>query len=598
MLPELDETPRPLPESEQRQRLFDALAHAIGIAEPLLLVADDVHWCDPQTLQFLHYLIRSRPGARLLVAATARREDLDAPGLHDLLTGLRALDRGTEIALPPLSAADTAVLAERLAGKAVDADRLFADTEGNPLYVVETLRAGASAPRVQAVIAARLAQLSPPARRLATVAATVGREFTADVLARVSNVGEDELVRGLDELWRRRIVRDRGPEAYDFAHERLREAAYGTLEPAERSRTHLRIARVLPPHEHVRLAHHYDRAGAVDAAVAQYQVAGAAAQRMHVHADAVRLLERALALAAAPARRLAIITDLVAPLGAIEGYASPRLAELYRQALALVQELGVDPAPPLLRSLAIMSVAAGDAGASRRYGRLLHARGTADADPVLVVEGAYVLGITAFWQGQLDAARRHFEEAVARFRAEDRVTHLIHYGFDTHVVCLSRLANTLWYLGESEAAVAARDRALVLADEIGDPWTTGIALVFAALLALEQDDVEGLRDYAQRLGDYDWPTITFPREAYLGYLDVLDGRPGIARIRDAIEAARGKEHAPGMQAVLVRVLVGACVVAGDRSGLDAPVPSGLFEGTVRRLQGTLAERTALDPARP
>jgi tetratricopeptide (TPR) repeat protein len=209
-----------------------------------------------------------------------------------------------------------------------------------------------------------------------------------------------------------------------------------------------------------------------------------------------------------------------------------------------------------------------------------------------------VLGITAFWRGELEAARSHFEEAVARFRPEDRVTHLIHYAFDTHVVCLSRLANTLWYLGEPEAAVAARDRALELADEVGDPWTTGITLVFAALLALEQDDVETLRTYATRLGAYDLLALNLPREAYLGYLDVLDGRPGIARIRRAIEAGRGGDHAPGIRATLARILVGACVIAGDPSGFDVPVPEGLFEETVRRLRGTLAERTAPDAAAP
>jgi hypothetical protein len=46
------------------------------------------------------------------------------------------------------------------------------------------------------------------------------------------------------------------------------------------------------------------------------------------------------------------------------------------------------------------------------------------------------------------------------------------------------------------------------------------------------------------------------------------------------------------------VLVSACLIAGDRTGLDVPVPRGLFEGTVRRLQGTLVERTVPDAARP
>ena len=70
--------PEPLPESEQRQRLFDAVARAIlAPGGPLLLVADDLQWCDRETLQFLHYLLRVAPDARLLVAATARREEID-----------------------------------------------------------------------------------------------------------------------------------------------------------------------------------------------------------------------------------------------------------------------------------------------------------------------------------------------------------------------------------------------------------------------------------------------------------------------------------------------------------------------------------------
>jgi DNA-binding SARP family transcriptional activator len=595
VLPELDESPRPLPESEQRARLFDALAHAVGVVEPLLLVADDVQWSDPETLQFLHYLVRSRPAARLLVAASARREELDeAHGLHELLTGLAALDRATEIALPPLSAAETAVLA----GPGVDAERLFAETEGNPLFVVETLRAGEPAPRVQAVLEARLAQLSDPARRLAAVAAAVGRDFTADVLARASGAGAGELVRALDELWRRRIVRDRGPEAYDFAHEKLREAAYATLGPAERRRTHLRIARALPGRDHARVAHHYDRAGAVDDAVEHYERAAVAAQRMHAHGDAVRLLERAADLTPDPARRLAILTDLAAPLGTVEGHASPHLIEQQQRALALAGELGVDPAPPLLRSLALVSIAAHDLDAARRHGRLLRHRAARDADAVLLVESSYILGIGAFWQGDLAAARDHFEDAVAAYRPEDRVTHLIHYGFDTHVICLSRLANTLWYLGEEEAAVAARERALELAEEIGDRTTTGITLVFAGLLALEQGDLDALRAYTARLAEHDMPPIVVTHELYAGYLDVVDGRPGVERIRRAIAGARGRDHAPGLHATAARVLVEACVIAGDRSGLDVPVPEGLFEDTVRRLRGTLAERTALDRLRP
>ena len=229
--------PAPAADPERRRLLFEALARALlAGGGPLLLVADDLHWTDQETLQFLHYLLRAHPRAPVLVVATVRREELDlGHPVHDLLTGLRALERVAEVEVGRLDRQETAGLAERLGGRplqAPDVDRLFAETEGNPLFVVEALRAGWSGhdqpapttPRVQAVIESRLAQLSAPARDLAGVAATIGREFSTDVLAQASEAGEAALVGGLDELWRRRLVRDQGPDAYDFTHDRIRRS--------------------------------------------------------------------------------------------------------------------------------------------------------------------------------------------------------------------------------------------------------------------------------------------------------------------------------------------------------------------------------------
>jgi AAA ATPase domain/Bacterial transcriptional activator domain len=68
----------PPPDPDQRRLLFEALARAVlAPARPLLLVADDLHWADQETLQFLHYLLRAHPEAPLLVVAAARPEELD-----------------------------------------------------------------------------------------------------------------------------------------------------------------------------------------------------------------------------------------------------------------------------------------------------------------------------------------------------------------------------------------------------------------------------------------------------------------------------------------------------------------------------------------
>jgi DNA-binding SARP family transcriptional activator len=577
---------------ERRRLLFEALAGAVLTpAGPLLLVADDLHWADRETLQFLHYLLRARPQAPLLVVATARREELDRDHpVHDLLIGLRALDRVAEVEVGRLSGQETAALAERLArlplGEA-EAARLFAETEGNPLFVVEALRAGwrgqdAPAPippRVQAVIESRLAQLSGPARDLVGVAATVGREFTTDVLAQAGEAGDDELVAALDELWRRRLVRDQGPDAYDFTHDRIREVAYQGLSPARRRRAHRRVALALerlhagdPAPVAAQVAAHHERAGDAEAAVAWYEQAAAAAQRLPAYAEAVRLLERALAVleAQAPARRereLAVLTRLQGPLGVVVGYGSARLAEVQVRGLALADELGVEPAPPLLRSLAMASLARGDVEGARRLGERLRAGGppAAGDDGQRAVQGHYVLGIVAFWHGEFEAARHHLEAVLDHARAQGRP------GRDpgtTEVLAASRLGNTLGFLGRPEAAARARDRALDLATRTGHPHSRVGALMFAAMLALELRDPASVRAYtaelAARPGDLARPTGV-ATDALAGYVEVLDGRPadGIARIGRALEDPAEGDHAPGMQAMVARVLLEASLAAGD-----------------------------------
>ena len=595
VLPEIDvPLPDPLPEGEQRQRLFDALARAMRAApSPLLLIADDLHWADAETLHFLHYLIRTEPTAPLLIAATARSDETDeGHPLLELTTALRALGRCEEIELGRLSRAETAVLAERVAGGALEppaVDRLFAGSEGNPLFVVEALRAGldkdAISPRVQAVIEARLAQLGEHARELVGIAATVGREFTADVLADAGEGGDAALVPALDELWRRRIVRDRGPDAYDFTHDRIREVAYRALAPATRRRTHLRVAGALERLQRDQpsaVAGHYERAGSVDAAVAWYARAAEAALRIPAGREALSLLERARRLLATlphdadrDARELELVTTAVAPLGIVEGYSSTRLRELERRGLELARGLGAEPAPPLLRSLAMTAFAGSEFERSRMFARRLRQRAERDADDVLLVESDYVLGISAFWSGELEAAARHFEAAVERYSAGQRAAHLVCYGLDPQVVCLSRLGNALWFLGRPRAAARARDSAVALAAENEHPATIGTACVFAALLALELGEADGVREYAARAArsaERDVRSVQATVPALYGYVDVLDGRAprGVTAIRAALDAARGSDHAPGFRATIAWLLLRACAAAGDpRTGLAA-----------------------------
>ena len=187
---------------------------------------------------------------------------------------LRDAGQLTEIDLGPLDPSETSKLAAQVAGRALAPAKtrlIHTETEGNPLFVVETVRAGLidvdgaggaparrpncgaadrgrsapCPPKVQAVIAARLAHLSDPARDVASLASTVGRAFTLEVVREGGGVGEDILVGGLDELLRRQIVRELGNSAYDFAHDKIREVAYAEMTEARRRLLHRRVAETL-----------------------------------------------------------------------------------------------------------------------------------------------------------------------------------------------------------------------------------------------------------------------------------------------------------------------------------------------------------------
>ena len=342
--------PRPasMTEGWQRQHFFEALARAIFTAhQPLLLLLDDLQWCDNETLDWLHYLLRFEPEARLLIIGTVRAEEI-VPG-HPLIAFLGALQRDglvTEISPGPLTSTETTSLAEHIMRHTLDpatSNMLYLETEGNPLFVVEMARAGTLGqpgrvqtiarsspslltqpasklpPTVQAVLSTRLAQLSPLAREVANTAAVIGREFTFSVLARASGQNEDTVVQGLDELWQRRIVREQGAgtsEAYDFSHDKLRELAYDSLTPAHQRLLHRRIAEAF---ESVyageldavsgQIAAHYERAGLQGRAIPYYRRAGEAAKGIYANAEAITAFQHAITLLETDIRGNAQHTD-------------------------------------------------------------------------------------------------------------------------------------------------------------------------------------------------------------------------------------------------------------------------------------------------
>jgi DNA-binding SARP family transcriptional activator len=585
------------------QAVTTALTHAGG---SLLLVLDDAQWSDVSSLQYVHYALRNAQRGPLLVLATARRDDFGPDHLlQSVVHELRIADQASEIALDRLTHAETRALARSLSGPVFDdgdADALYEDTEGNPLFIVETLKARADSggtlsvtPKLRAAIDARLARVSGRALDLLGVAATVGRAFTADLVARAARSDEQSLVVALDELWRRGLIRDHSTDSYDFSHGKIREAVYESLGPATRARHHLAVAGALIESDSStevvsgQIAAHLDHAGHRDEAAQWYQRAARHAQLRAAYGEAVGFLERAREIARtsegpnAFTRELAILVTLSTAIAAADSYASHRQHQVLQRAEELTTLLHIDLDPTLLRSRIMSNLCRNRFDEARELAAELAITAARGADEGLAIESEYLLGIGAFWACDLEPARRHLEHVVERFDSSRRDEHLVRFGHDPKIVCCSRLANTLWFLGHADEAMATRDEAVRLAAHIPRTFTANIVKVFAAVLAVDVGDPSDIRLRAAELAigtDRAW-VFDVNAEAFAGFVDLLDGDPeGLGRIARAIEAFGGSSPAPGAISTVTRVLVGAHELAGEpSSGVMAADRALSLDGT-------------------
>lgn len=610
-----------LTEAERRRRIHDAVIATLSIVGgPSTLVLDDMQWSDQETVDLVHALVlrATRP---LLIVATVRSGEVgpDHP-LTAVGTSLAAAGRLERIELGAFERSETGALARELADRAVteDAiDELHGETEGNPLFIVEMVRSGrpwvrteapasradSLSPRIRAVIEARLAPLSAEARTVTQVAAAMGREFSLPLLLSVAPLGETEALRGLDEAWRRRLVRERGDGSYDFSHDKIREVAYRTTSPIRRRLYHARVAAVLedawlagaaaPEATLDQIALHHDRGGSPAQAVEWYRRAARAAAEVSA-LDAVRqLLTRALELLerlpGGPARdrqELEMRLTFGSVLVALEGYGRPRTVEMYERARDICVRLDRPVTAPILRALALAALAHGDLDAGSRFGRELVARAATDDDDVARVEGAYVSGVMAFWRGDLEAAERELTAAIAWYRPERHRDHVLLYAQDPRVVCLSRLAWTLWHRGRVAEAVAHRDEAIDRAERAGDPMGLAYTLWFTLFVAIEQGDIDRLDAQSHALrriaAAHRLPYVETVADGFLGYLQSLRGeaRQGIARMRATLADRRwhGGEYVLKLQTLYL--LTRAAAGAGDtRTALAAVDESQAYLGT-------------------
>lgn len=504
---------RAMADAWQRHRFFEGLVRALlAVGRPLMLVLDNVQWCDQETLAFLTFCLGLAPEAQILVAGTLRDDDPDEDRvLADWSDRMRAAGLLTEISLSPFEAADTVRLAEAISGgslPAAHADLLQATTGGFPLYVIEAVRGTADTggtPRpaedLTAVLHNRLTQASAAAREVAGLAAAVGTDFTLDLLTEASDLGADVVAEAVDELWRRRIVRELG-NGYDFSHDLLRETAYAQVSPPKRWLLHRRIAQGLellhaedPDLVAAQLAGQYARGGRPERAGSYYRRAADVAAGRFAHAEAIRLQSEALSIVRAlPAgtsrdsQELAILEAVAAPLMARHGWASADLQQTLERTIALAESLGRKDST-ILGLVSLMGSRFVQGRTADGYQVAARALSLAE-DSGLSGQAHFAVGGSAVSLGRPAEGLRHLE--LAANVAGPAVWLSTGIRADVHSTAWS--AHAHWLLGHDAEAAAACQGAINLARSIDHPFCLAVALAYGCITHQMRDDMSALRD--------------------------------------------------------------------------------------------------------
>ena len=551
-----------------------------------------------------------------------------------------------QLRVDPLPPASADALLDALLGHDVSVGplkaRLIARTEGNPLFLEESvrtlvetgvLRGAASAyvlagdaasvqvpATVHAILAARIDRLRPELKRLLQAAAVIGKDVARPLLAEIADMPDEPLQQALAELQTAEMLYEARlfPELeYTFKHALTHEVAYNSILADRRRALHTAIVdageRLYASRlaEHVEmLAHHAARGGMSDKAVKYLREAGTRAAARSANREAVDYLEHALAIVEEGAQtnatmsealdiRIALGTSLIA----LYGPSDAPVERNYRKALDLVERLGDDARRFLvLWALWYIRFTTGDyRPAIEAAERLLDvAKGGDDVSRHL--EALHSVWPTLIAMGELSQAMPHMERGIALYDPSQHAS-LIHLygGHDPGVCGRYYLGLTQWLLGRPDEAVPTIQEAVRLAERLKHPLSTLMALWFLALVQHERGDRASAAVIAERvIGLADAHGYLAWRDDLVPLLHEARGdRVSIEDLRE-LEARLARTRATRFRRVLGEGVLARLYGHIDRPDeglrlLNAQVgDAGFWTAEVHRLKGELMLR--IDPA--
>jgi len=558
---------------------------------PVLTVWEDLHWCDPSTLEAYHLLGDQVPKARIFVLATARPEYVSQWGTRP---------RYTQLTLGRLQYRHSELMASEVAGRSsLPADimqQIVVKTDGVPLFVEELVKMvmesgmleeqrgqyELSSPlpplaipsTLRDSLTARLDRLSA-VKEVVQLAATLGREFSYELIRAVWPLDEVALQKGLAAMVEAELLYQSGVVSqakYYFKHSLIQEAAYQSVLRSRRQQLHLQIARtleeqfpVLAETEPELLARHCMAANLKEKAIVYWQRAGTMAVRRSANKEAISHLTTGLellkALPDSPERaqqELTMLVTLGAPLAAAKGYSAPEVERTFTRARDLCQQLGEIPQLfPVMYRLSGYYLLRGEFEKALEIGEQMLGLARTAQDPDFALEAHCSMAFTLYYLGELVTAREHLRTAVTLYDPKKHQSHAFIYGQDPGVASLSYEARVLGYLGYLEQAEAKAEQALTLAKNLAHPHSLAYAWHNAAEVHRQRADVQMSLKCAERTlelsHEHGFPLWSALAQIYRGWALARLGRheEALATIPRGIADYRAAGHEMAIPRFLV-----------------------------------------------
>jgi class 3 adenylate cyclase/predicted ATPase len=503
---------------------------AFSVQGPTLCIFEDAHWLDPSTLELLELIISRIDHARVLLIVSCRPEFHPAWIAHTNAT-IHSLTR--------LSNAEVkTMLRDLLNGDSLPQtllDQIIEKADGVPLFIEELTSSMLSAPQPTRGTSERAVRSSllrvpdtlsdalmerldrvAPSRRLAQIAAVIGREFSTDLLSAASQVEEVDMLSALALLEKADIIyrADISPSVrFAFKHVLLRDAIYDSLLRSKRQQIHADIAAILEQDfpelsesQPEVLAYHYQEASNYRQAIRCWFDAGQRAQANSANVEAIANFRKALQLLNAlpetperTSREIGIQLALGIPLIAVRGYASVETREAFSRARTLCLQLGDIPEYfQALFGLWGHSWMGGKNDEALQMAEEFLARSQTLSDPVPLMMAHRVMGSTLLTIGDFQSSANHFEKTIKLSTGKGKPPLYNLYMVEPQAASLLLLSWDLWFLGYPDRALLRVSEALALGENLGHPYTVAFAHYMTSVVHLLRGDAARAFDSAEK----------------------------------------------------------------------------------------------------